>query len=769
MTDTPNKIAPEQLVVGSVDGKLLDFVRQITRSGGIEIVGSVPNAFQGAVLYLKHPRIVSTGNTEDHLITPGFVSPDFYGYSNGTMLDKKGVLSGHIEPISLIGSYVGQKTEANAVTQWSPDFIGSMSRSWLDGFKAAWLGGFRYNLSPSFYHLGGWLKGVINKRTFNNGNSVTFNLVENDNNVYFRVNEKVTSPAGLLWWNTRTNSYSLLQSGIDVGPALPAVAGLSRRSLVAVGAAAKTGLNGTPNFRRSAAVDTVQFRADPLGAGRIGFTTLQLGDNLYQGKAIPSGGALTPPIPGVLALYEQPIPAGGSKIVLVSDTKAGSPLRLLGTSIRIDLQGVEAAVLAYDGLVNEKRTWSVTRLASEGLLFLKPKTYELKIYDVTATAYLSLHSGDYLSPLADITTLDTVITDIEERLLQEGENNQQIVSIGTKPIPAINIHNFERLHIDHRSPRAWIGEYFPGPTTPGSASSAFTLLSGHWLGALSDDPAFSNPAINHDDVYYNRVQHQFRKRTRSLPTYVVWETVDFVEFSSLFAGTGLSYWLGERDNANDAAQHVPLPIVLANKYYFYSKSSGQVEIITTNTFVAPTNPRSSYRAIALVNATDIRKELLADHTLPSMQISGLRWESAEAIPFSRALTPADDDRLISVHLRWEERSPSVATTLIHRSFGTTIDGLTFRSLGERIFEASAGKVVNTGTMNESADWFARRPNYTGSGLDTFAEMKISYSRYRTPNGRDGIAIHLAAGSTALSWSSTKTKIGNFQGRFMLHH
>ena len=817
--DTPVTIVPKQQLRGNADGTALEFIKSLTLPAGITRVGNIPAARGDAVINLLHDEYSHAGNPSDYSLTPGYAAPNFFGYSDGRARDKTGTLLGQGTPLAWVGGDTGTTDNTGAVTSWQPDYVGSHSQAWLAQFAQIKLGPTKYNLSGLIYDNGIWEAAIVNPPTFANGSDIALNFFRSDGTAEWRKNVSFLRRAGLYWWDIARLKYSLLESGslqnrgahlpglsyaagdvvlagpgaylatvdiapgvaitdgkwlklfglsIDVAAALPVASTVPRSDLVAIGAAADTGLLGPPHYRREGARDVVRFRADPLGAGRTGFTTLKLEDNLYQGKALPTGGALTPMIPGVVAFYEQPNAAGGSQLTLLSDTKAGSPLGALTSNIRVDLQGREAVVLSHAGIVNTRRQWVAVRLADTGSFLNPGEVYDLKLWGVTLVppAHINLHSGDHLSPLIDPAILDDAIADTEKRLLQESENHRQIISIEADAIPEINIHNYRDLHIDHRSPRAWIGQRYPTGTTSATARSAFTVITGHWQGAYSIDPEFQG--ISDNDVYYNRVQHNFRKRVSG-----AWVSTGFSEFASIYTNV-TSHWLGERDSSNDAAEHVPLPIVPSDNYFFYHKGEGRVEQIENLTFVAPQNRKDAYSPHALVKADDIRKEFLADHTLYTdknavgMHISPTEWIVGAKIEFNRALTAGDDDGIIACHLRWEERNPTAPTSKTqghHRSFSGQIDCLTFRTLGERV----AGVNGNANSMTESADWYVRQPNWRPAGnFNNRAEMRISYGRERLADGRDAIRFMLAAGNTQTYWAGN-TRIFNFQGRFVLHH
>ena len=211
LKDTPIAIQVNGEVVGNAAGDALEFIRRNTSPAGLEIVTTVPPTFRGYVLNLKHPAHVETGDTQDRIIVAKYnADSGFYGYSDGSSYPRTGTLSdpqtGRL--ISWIGSEVGTLSGSNLRT-WEADYIASHSRSWLAGFKSIWLAGNKYALSGAEVYDGGvWLKGIVNGPNALASGNVTFNLVENNNNVYFRQDRVVSSTGGLLWWSGR--KYVLL-------------------------------------------------------------------------------------------------------------------------------------------------------------------------------------------------------------------------------------------------------------------------------------------------------------------------------------------------------------------------------------------------------------------------------------------------------------------------------------------------------------------------------------------------------------------------------
>ena len=210
LRDTPPEIAPGRDVVGNKTGDALEFLRRAANQGGLEVVSTVPTDNIGAVLHLKHAAATSSGGVSDIRLTPGFVAPDFYGYSDGTAYPAVGMLSGHTVPLAWIGSDKGTRNNNDVLTSWEADYIASPSRSWLHQFEHGWISGRGFELDSAEVFEGGvWLKAIIlANSSFNNANAVTFNLRDANNYVYFRAEHTVFLPGGILWWNE--NKYVLL-------------------------------------------------------------------------------------------------------------------------------------------------------------------------------------------------------------------------------------------------------------------------------------------------------------------------------------------------------------------------------------------------------------------------------------------------------------------------------------------------------------------------------------------------------------------------------
>ena len=320
-------------------------------------------------------------------------------------------------------------------------------------------------------------------------------------------------------------------------------------------------------------------------------------------------------------------------------------------------------------------------------------------------------------------------------------------------------------------------------------------------------------------IYYNSSLHYWSRFYDGIVSTGVWtHTVVLFAFRS-FSNT--TYWLGERASAVEAAAHVAQPTDSTGRYIFYNTTSRVVEQLVTAGIVAATSARIQYRPIPLQTAVD-SPETLRDTITNPRTINGLstnvtvafsfnvtgqnKWRrnvgggtraadgaytypnKANQLAFSRQLTPLDDNKLLSIELRWEEVNSNTAANITEtnvRLFMTTISAMAFRLMIERQY---AGSGNNSGTVKDSADWYVRRPNSNGNDVYAWGEMCIKYSRFRAayvaptnlvgdanagkPDDSaaaravapDGLALAFGAGAQR----PNNTYMRNLQGRIRLH-
>ena len=288
-------------------------------------------------------------------------------------------------------------------------------------------------------------------------------------------------------------------------------------------------------------------------------------------------------------------------------------------------------------------------------------------------------------------------------------------------------------------------------------------------------------------TYYNKWRHYWAIFYDGIDPTGVWTHTSYLAAFRSYAGT--TYWLGRRSSAIDAAAHVAQPKDIAGRYIFYNTSTYQVEQLSTNSIIAGVAARIDFHPIALLSEAD-KPEVLVD-TLAStaadvaVDMGTTAWtrrtsstvgaDEKNQIAFNRQLYPGDDHRLMTIELTWEEVLVS-QTSAVTRNFLATISAGAFRRFVERTYMASGS---NKGTLNGCADWYVRRPHYTGGEMDKFAEMRISYGRFRAAykaNGLgddavlarstapDGMAFQFGSGSV----NPNSTFIRKLKARIELH-
>ena len=254
-------------------------------------------------------------------------------------------------------------------------------------------------------------------------------------------------------------------------------------------------------------------------------------------------------------------------------------------------------------------------------------------------------------------------------------------------------------------------------------------------------------------TYYNKWLHYWAIFYDGIDPTGIWTHTSYLAAFRSYAGT--TYWLGRRSSAIDAAAHVAQPKDTAGRYVFYNTSTYQVEQLSTDSIIAGVDARTDFHPIPLLSEAD-KPEVLVD-TLAStaadvaVDMSTTAWtrrissaigtDEKNQIAFNRQLYPGDDHRLMSVELTWEEVQVGQTSGGVNRHFMATISAGGFRRFVERTYMATGS---NKGTLNGCADWYVRRPRYSGASMDLFAEMRISYGRFRAAYKSNGLGDDSAA-------------------------
>ena len=591
---------------------------------------------------------------------------------------------------------------------------------------------------------------------------------------------------------------------MDVAAALPAAADQPRTRLTAIGEDAATGLLESPYYRHIASPFLSLLRADYLGAGRIGYCVASLGDTV-QGPAISAGGSINPEIPNLLTLAQEDIPFSKKVQIILESTDVGT----LGTetdpiSLKIAPHGDRANLITVvlteiTGQPTGRKRWEAELATS---LLDANVIYEFGIFVTRAAVrgLLTLHAGDYLEQITDKTIGNFAAADLGRRALIDARQRGRVRSIIGSP--DFHEDNYLDLQLDHSAGRAWIGERRPVGATPSTASSTAWAPGApngdNFRGSRTSEPSTAD--TDRYDIYYDIGRDQWRTRTDSYGSVVFWEArgFGFAIKSSKILGT--FHWLGARADANEAANHVGSSINLNDFYLFYSRADRRIDVITASTWALGGTRLYQYEPHYLVTQPDLataliklstglfKPEVLSEMPLAGFEVNNAHnqahWPQDQKQKFKRILVEDDDDRLISMEIRWRERkstSPN-STQFIDRSASITLQAGMFRHFEDRrnwnyvdqITATAAGKTYIANSAVSSADIFVRKPDYQYSRIDESGEMKISYGRYHidaNPSAsillEDGIMFSFGRKVGSQS-AINNTLIQEFRCRILLH-
>ena len=563
-------------------------------------------------------------------------------------------------------------------------------------------------------------------------------------------------------WKTAGTPVSM-----DVAAALPAVADQPRTRLTAIGADGDSGLSGTPHYHKESATTEISLRVDYLGAGRIGYCSESLGDDRILGRALSKGGSVDPSADGLIGLIQESV--GLNKTRLVLTTTSGK--LITGGASHVILKprrGVEAETTIRMPIVGSPptgtRQWkSATRNTPD---FNVDTVYRIRIGSPEGA--IEFHEGDYLTPLFDRLAFDTEMTDLKSAVLIDAEQRGRVRSIPSTP--KIDANNFRNVQINHTSGRAWIGKVIPAALVRAVGTSSLWVPSGTaFKGVLDSDPALTG--TSNGNIYYNNSSHLWMERSGNIGTAIgIWGPETFRTAIADFPK--VHHWLGERVDANDAANHLQAPKHADQIYLFYSESSQKIEQI--DTFTKATDQQYLYEGQYLatdrdVAAAEVRvKSETVCHSLTGFSIlhnatvaEQKTWLAAQRIDFTRILTSKDDSKLMSIEIRWREVDSTSGNTnpITQRFAGTTIPAALFRGFAP----------VVSGKVDHTAEIFVRRPDWTEDNLTTLDSMKITYGRYRMDAAtnviaKDGIAFAFARGVV-----TNATDIDNMRVTIRLHN
>ena len=795
--DTPAAIKPNQAVVGNIDGSKLDFVRQIMSSGTIPQVEKIPTDNVGSVIYLPHNEIKWTGAAKDLMITPGFSAPEFYGYSDGTALAATGSLTNiHDVLLSWLGGDIGTRDSNDVLLTWEPYEIASHSESWLAEFTKIKLGTATHTLAASFFKGGIVVKLIESPPSFTNANAIAVNLIRADGTSYWGTTPTLVHEAGLYRWDNV--HYELIHSDAlnykgGYNNAFPHNPGDLVRApngdyYTAIGDSPAGTALSDPRWillwEASKVIDIT------FGGGHPRVTGLNR-HKLHADHSVPR------------LWMNQWVPAPGTP---ATATSTAWPIKVSNLLTKVYL-GAQNGVPPIAGSANgdifydtEHHHWNVRISAGGGGVVYGVRTLIEATSDKDSFpgGFVWLNerasANDAANAIAGSLTVTTVsylfyntTTGLVEKLatFTAAEHHNytyqpvSLMSSRDNPVVSVRGHptvtedNFEKISIDHSVPRAWIEKETPIAKTPATGQSTAWPIRGKFLGVRE----FEYPGglfSARGDIVYRQDHHYWAEEVYEEAFSVTWTGVSFeMAMRTYVAAGGHPYvWLGERSNANDAASYVTRHNT-DTTYLFYNTSTRTIHVLSDTGYVAAVGAFDTFSPYALANLDDVNKivtraiaialapEILHDSVTGTgngfTPTDGLNagWQTHQRMAFARPLTISDDAKILSIELEFTELGAGISSNTTLRAFGTAIPARMFRELGD--YESSTPRKTE-----DSADWFVRQPDYTNSSLSSTNAMKITYGRYITTSGVEG--MHFAFTRSNLH----NTTVINVKGRIILH-
>ena len=798
--DTPAAIKPNQAVVGNKDGSKLDFVRQIMSSGMIPQVEKIPTFYDGAVLYLPHDEREWTGVPKDLMVTPGFSAPDFYGFSDGTALAATGSLTNtHSALLSWLGGDLGTKDSNDVLLTWEPYEIASHSESWLNEFSKIKLGTVEHTLGASFFQGGITVKLIETPPSFTNANPIAVNLLRADGTSYWGTTSAITHYSGLYRWDgvhyelMRADSLFFRGGYNKIFQHSPGdlVSGLNGDYYVCIADSPVNTLlsDGSKWFLLWEASKVIDVT---FGGGVPRITELNRHKlhadhsvpRLWINQFVPAPGT---PATGTSAAWA--IKAADIAVIGFVGARRDSP-GLAGSyvgNIYYDTRyhsWNKCTARAADNSSFEWHTQSLMQATSDKNIFPGPFVWlneRASANDaanaiagnlpVTTVSYLFYNTTTGLvEKLATFVAAEHHNYTYQPVALMSSFDNP-VVSV--RGHPTVTADNYEKISIDHTVPRAWIEKETPVAKTPAKGQSTAWPIRGKFLGVRE----FEYPGglfSSHGDIVYRQDHHYWAEEVYEEAFSVTWTGVSFdVAMRTFVTASGHPYiWLGERANANDAASYVTSHNT-DTTYLFYNTTDRTIHVLSDTGYVIGKNSFNTFAPYALANIDDVNKAItraIAKALAPvilhdTITVSGdgftptdglnAGWQTHQVMAFTRPLTVSDDAKVLSIELEFTEKGAGAISNTTLRAFGTAIPARMFRELGD--YEPSTPRKTE-----DSADWFVRQPDYTNSSLSSTNAMKITYGRYVTTSGVEG--MHFAFTRSNLH----STTIINVKGRIILH-
>ena len=163
-----------------------------------------------------------------------------------------------------------------------------------------------------------------------------------------------------------------------------------------------------------------------------------------------------------------------------------------------------------------------------------------------------------------------------------------IIDVTGVGLPVLDIDNYNKLFIDHDTPRVWVGHREITTATP--AGGTFnTYVDAAYFGVLTRDPSRAPTPGQH---YYSTRNHTFRGYyiTTGIPHREVWSNTSF---SSIFGSD--ARWLGEQPD-DPTAVNLIQNFSNSVAYYVFDNATDMVELLDNSTYVAAVSREVSYDA-----------------------------------------------------------------------------------------------------------------------------------------------------------------------------
>ena len=477
--------------------------------------------------------------------------------------------------------------------------------------------------------------------------------------------------------------------------------------------------------------------------------------------------------------------SGGDRVIL--DSIAGSPVHAQTGALTLSVGAVEVALAGPASTERAGVLRWISGYVPSGVI--PPGQHTVKV--AAASGPIPLHGGDWLAPLIDPVLLDEVVLGVEHRVAREADRLAPVRDVTLMGVPSPTENNYRRISIDHSIPRVWVGKRIPAPGTAAFGTSAPWPVSGKYLGSAYGGVVAPSPDDGY--IYYDIFLAAWLYQVPG-GTVSQWQIGDI---STVTRNKGdfpaIYHWLGDQAGAVPAAGLV-ISFEKGHVYLFLNTSTGVVDAVDELAFTAAQDHTWRYeqRPLALIeDLAAVRAELAALRassapeelctyahytgfdvlaSAPALQAS---WPTAQRQIFNRILVEADDDKLMSIEIRWREKNSAQgadAEDFIDRRAAFTIPAVMFRTFIDRTTMRSTeaeptppdGTTYYKNYSISSADHYVRRPNWALSIADTFAEMRIQYGRYREA-AKDGIQLTFGRGGAV-----NQTNIENIRCRILLH-